>query len=105
MKPIGSVEDGTQVTQKGEVEIRAGGQTVAKGGTGGMSTEFMFRNASTINDDVIIRAGENATIAGPISIGAENLTYTVTIGSVNGVNIFVIDGVNNPRLRMIEGST
>jgi len=105
MKSIGSVEDGTQVTQKGEVEIRAGGQTVAKGGTGGMSTEFMFRNASTINDNVIIRAGENAAIAGPISVGAETLTYTVTIGSVNGVNIFVIDGVNNPRLRMIEGST
>ena len=105
MKPIGSVEDGTQVTQKGEVEIRAGGQTVAKGGTGGMSTEFMFRNPSTINDTVIIRAGENAAIAGPISVGAETLTYTVTTSTLNGSNIFVIDGVNNPRLRMIEGST
>ena len=105
MKPIGSVEDGTQVTQKGEVEIRAGGQTVAKGGTGGMSTEFMFRNASTINDDVIIRAGENAAIAGPISVGAETLTYTVTVGSLNGSNIYLVDGINNPRLRMIQGST
>lgn len=43
------------------------------------------------------------TIADPAD--AESVTYTVTVANVGGVNIFLINGVNNPVITMKRGST
>lgn len=43
------------------------------------------------------------TIADPAD--AENVTYTVTVANVGGINIFLINGVNNPVITMKRGST
>ena len=44
-----------------------------------------------------------ATIADPAD--AEAVTYTVTVQNVGGVNIFLLNGVNNPVITMKRGST
>jgi len=43
------------------------------------------------------------TIADPAD--AETVTYTVTVQNVGGVNIFLLNGVNNPVITMKRGST
>ena len=43
------------------------------------------------------------TIADPAD--AESVTYTVTVANVGGINIFLINGVNNPVITMKRGST
>ena len=43
------------------------------------------------------------TVADPAD--AETVTYTVTVANVGGVNIFLINGVNNPVITMKRGST
>ena len=43
------------------------------------------------------------TIADPAD--AETVTYTVTVANVGGINIFLINGVNNPVITMKRGST
>ena len=43
------------------------------------------------------------TIADPSD--AETVTYTVTVQNVGGVNIFLLNGVNNPVITMKRGST
>ena len=43
------------------------------------------------------------TIADPAD--AETVTYTVTVANVGGVNIFLLNGVNNPVITMKRGST
>ena len=44
-----------------------------------------------------------STIADPAD--AETVTYTVTVQNVGGVNIFLLNGVNNPVITMKRGST
>ena len=36
---------------------------------------------------------------------SESKTYTITVKNVGGVNIFLVDGVNNPALTLARGST
>ena len=43
------------------------------------------------------------TIVDPTDV--ETVTYTVTVANVGGVNIFLINGVNNPVITMKRGST
>jgi len=43
------------------------------------------------------------TVADPAD--AESVTYTVTVANVGGINIFLINGVNNPVITMKRGST
>ena len=43
------------------------------------------------------------TIADPAD--AETVTYTVTVANVGGINIFLLNGVNNPVITMKRGST
>ena len=43
------------------------------------------------------------TIADPAD--AETVTYTVTVANVGGINIFLLNGANNPVITMKRGST
>ena len=45
----------------------------------------------------------STTIVDPTDV--ETVTYTVTVANVGGVNIFLINGVNNPVITMKRGST
>ena len=44
-----------------------------------------------------------STIVDPADV--ETVTYTVTVANVGGINIFLINGVNNPVITMKRGST
>ena len=79
--------------------------------TGVTSTElnllddFSGTIASSLPKATTSELGFLKTGGSNLSIGSETVTYTVTIVNVSGSNVFALDGVNNPRLTMVEGST
>tara|TARA_A100001391_G_scaffold148857_1_gene106325 strand:+ start:1876 stop:2859 length:984 start_codon:yes stop_codon:yes gene_type:complete len=54
-------------------------------------------------EPIITTTSSTTTIADPAD--AETVTYTVTVANVGGVNIFLLNGVNNPVITMKRGST
>jgi hypothetical protein len=85
MKTIGAIMDGVQSTTQGEAELRAGGATVSKADSSGMTgyvdstNTGIYRNPSTINQAVTISANEQAVAAGPLTIGSSG---TLTVSGV-----------------------
>ena len=62
------------------------------------------RNLDAINFPVTTTSTTTTTtIVDPTDV--ETVTYTVTVANVGGVNIFLINGVNNPVITMKRGST
>ena len=55
------------------------------------------------NINFSVTSTTTTTIADPAD--AESVTFTVTVANVGGINIFLIDGVNNPVITMKRGST
>ena len=61
-------------------------------------------NLDAVNfEPVTTSTTTTSTIADPAD--AETVTYTVTVQNVGGVNIFLLNGVNNPVITMKRGST
>tara|TARA_Y100001937_G_scaffold55069_1_gene75888 strand:- start:2794 stop:3369 length:576 start_codon:yes stop_codon:yes gene_type:complete len=101
----GAVDTGIQQTTKDELEVRAGSSTISKVDISGISNQQgIIRHRSSLFSNVTVKKNETTVIAGPYSIGVEDITYDVTIVS-DGGNFFVIDGQRTPVLQFYEGST
>ena len=105
MRTQGAVDTGIQQTTKDELEVRAGSSTISKVDISGISNQQgIIRHRNSLFSNVTVEKNETTVIAGPYSIGVEDITYDVTIVS-DGGNFFAIDGERTPVLQFYKGST
>ena len=103
LRTQGAVDIGIQQTTKDELEVRAGSSTISKVDISGISNQQgIIRHRSSLFSNVTVEKNETTVIAGPYSIGVEDITYDVTI---DGGVYFAIDGQRTPVLQFYEGST
>ena len=86
--------------------LNVNGTTVGNDLTGAtftrIRTQAKFLDAVNF-EPTVTTTTTTTTIADPAD--AETVTYTVTVQNVGGVNIFLLNGVNNPVITMKRGST
>ena len=86
--------------------LNVNGTTVGNDLTGAtftrIRTQARFLDAVNFKP-VTTTSTSTQTIADPAD--AETITYTVTVANVGGINIFLLNGVNNPVITMKRGST
>lgn len=102
---IGGSSDGLEHSGKGKLSVRTEGSVIADIDSSGISNQQgIIRHRSSIFSEVTVKKNETTIVAGPLSIGVEDLTFDVTILSSGG-NFYEIDGVKTPILQFYEGST
>ena len=82
----GNIATGIQESTKGEVDVKAGGSTVAVVDASGVrSQQGIIRHKNTISTSVTIAADETAVAAGPLTIDS---TGTLEVAS-GGIMVIV----------------